>query len=122
MLRRHLAVQNSHLYHRTAQVGMETSGVHPHQTSISIARTFLCPSVSPATCREAVMCNREVMRGIASGQLHFPTFSPRQKQFRFNSILKKNIKPLIGVLLAQAKRGEGLSGPVCSALKGEGLH
>lgn len=56
---------------------------------ISMSRTFLCPSVFPATCREAVMCNGEVTRGIASGQLHFPASPPRLKQFRFNSILKK---------------------------------
>lgn len=50
-------------------------GVHPHQTSVSIAKTFLCRSVLAAACGEAVISNGEVTVGIALGQFQSPAFS-----------------------------------------------
>lgn len=91
MLRRHLTVQSSHLYQRMAEVWKiwkttdladgqggshhGDSGVHPHQTSASTAKTFLCHSVLAATCGEAVISNGEVTVGIALGQFQSPAFS-----------------------------------------------
>lgn len=105
-------MRSSHLYRRTAEVWKiwkktdladgqggshhGDSGVRPHQTSTSIATTFLCRSVLTATRREAVMRNREVTVGIALGQFQSPAFLPGKSNLGLIVFKKKNnIKTLI---------------------------
>lgn len=103
-------MQSSHLYQRLAEVwkiwkktdladgqGGSHHGdsvVHPHQTLIGIAKTFLCHSVLTATCREAVTCNREVTMGIALGQFQSLAFLPGKNNLAF-IVYEKDIKTLI---------------------------
>lgn len=98
----------------------EGQWVHPHQTFISIAETFLCHSALIATCREAVTCDGKVTMGITLGQFRSPAFLPGKSNFCL-TVYKKNIKTLTWDLV-EVKKGEGLSELIWSALVGKGLH